>query len=221
MGIFNGLVRVADSTGIPLDDGMRTVYTEALPVMRERGFRATVFLTTGAEGNRVSWERDPAIRARPLLDGDQVRELHAAGFEIGGHTLTHPHLTELDDASLRREIERNRDDVAALTGEAPATFAYPYGDHDGRVVAALERAGYEGACTVRLPGRRMRRDPFEVERIDVSRFSRHTGRLADISFRSCLSGVFADYVRIKTIVPFMRARTFEYKERKRRDASRR
>jgi peptidoglycan/xylan/chitin deacetylase (PgdA/CDA1 family) len=211
----------ANTVCLTFDDGLRSVYSAAWPVLAQHGFRATVFLTTGAVGNCVSWERDAAIRDRPLLDGDQIGELHAGGVEMGGHTVTHPHMTECDDEALEREIVVNRESVAALTGEVPVTFAYPYGDHDDRVISALRGAGYAGACTVRLPGRVMSRDPFRVERIDVSRLSRLRGRLGKIAFRSCLSGVFADYVNIKSVLPFVRTRTFEYKERKRRDEARR
>lgn len=204
------------TAALTFDDGMETVFTAAFPVLKERGFKATVFLTTGTEGNRVSWERDDSIKARPLMSKDQVRALHEAGFEIGGHTRTHPHLTECDDPALESEIAGNRDDVASITGSPPRTFAYPYGDHDDRVVEAVRRAGYAGACTITLPGRKMRRDPYRVERFDVSRFSGHRGRLAKLSFRSSLTGVFADYVHIKRVIPFLNTRTFEYAESERR-----
>jgi len=205
---------------LTFDDGLQSVYTAAYPILRRHGFRATVFLTTGAENNRVCWERDASIPQRPLMEPEQVRELAAAGFEIGAHTRTHPHLTDLDEAALENEVAGNRDDVTALCGVPPATFAYPYGDYDERVIEAVRRAGFTGACTVELPGRRMLRDPFRVERIDVSRFSGHRGRLARISFAASLSGVFGDYVRLKGALPHYRSRTFEYKERKRKDALR-
>jgi|GEM_PF-602587 len=206
---------------LTFDDGLESVYTAAFGLLSERGFKATVFLTTGTRDNSVDWERDPSIAARRLLDGDQVVALKEGGFEIGGHTRTHPHLTELDDESLEQEIFANRDDVAEITGVRPETFAYPYGDHDDRVLSVLERAGYKGACTITPPGRSMGRDPYRVERIDVSRFSSHRGRLGKMSFISCLNGVFADYINIKRTMPFFKTRTFEYRERKRRDESRR
>jgi len=211
----------ADRVCLTFDDGLESVYTAAFPLLRQRGFTATVFLTTGTRGNKVDWERDPSIAARSLLDRDQVAALKEGGFEIGGHTRTHPHMTELDDDSLDQEIVGNRDDVTAISGRPPETFAYPYGDVDDRVVAALEGAGYKGACTITPPFRSMGRDLFRVERIDVSRFSSHRGRLGKLSFISCLNGVFADYINIKRTLPFIRKRTFEYKERMRRDESRR
>jgi peptidoglycan/xylan/chitin deacetylase (PgdA/CDA1 family) len=111
--------------------------------------------------------------------------------------------------------------VAELVGRPAETFAYPYGDYDDRVVDAVRRAGFRGACTIALPARRMQRDPFRVNRIDVCRFSGNKGVLGKLFFLSCLSGVFADYFNIKKGLPFVRTRTFEYKERRRRDASRR
>jgi len=211
----------ANTVCLTFDDGLESVYTAAYPLLRDRGFRATVFLTTGATENRVDWERDPSIAAQRLLDRDQVVALKEGGFEIGAHTRTHPHMTELDDESLEQEVFANRDDVADITGTPPEPFAYPYGDYDARVVSVLKRAGYKGACTITPPNRSMGRDPFRVERFDVSRFSSHRGGLGKMSFISCLNGVFADYINIKRTMPFFKTRTFEYKERKRRDESRR
>ena len=204
------------TAALTFDDGLESVFTAALPAMRRHGFRGTVFLVTGAEGNRVSWEREAAIRPRRLLEAAQVSELVDNGFEIGAHTRSHPHLTELSDEELDLEGAGSRDDVAARAGRAPETFAYPYGDHDDRVVASVRRAGFSGACTVRPPGRRMGRDLYRVERFDTSRFSGHGGAVGELFFLSCLNGVFADYLRIKMSLPWFRAHTFEYRENSRK-----
>lgn len=204
------------TAALTFDDGLESVYSAALPVLKAHGFRATVFLVTGAEGNCVSWEREESISSGRLLDAGQVRELADSGFEIGAHTRTHPHLTDLEDEELHREVAGSRDDVAEIAGSAPATFAYPYGDHDERVVEAVRRAGFSGACTVELPGRRMGRDLFRVERFDTSRFSGQVGKAGELFFLSCLNGVFADYLRVKKSLPLFRTHTFEYREKKRR-----
>jgi peptidoglycan/xylan/chitin deacetylase (PgdA/CDA1 family) len=101
------------------------------------------------------------------MSWDQLGELAEAGWEIGSHTRTHPHLTTLDDETLREELVRSREEVEQRLGRACPTLAYPYGDHDERVVQAAGAAGYTAAGT--LPGRLPRPRPLAWPRVGVYR----------------------------------------------------
>ncbi|HUY48430.1 MAG TPA: polysaccharide deacetylase family protein [Streptosporangiaceae bacterium] len=98
-----------------------------LATLRRDHVPATFFLT----GNFV---RDFPAAARAIA---------AAGFRIGDHTITHPHLTQLGDAAVRREILGGAQQIAAVTGANPAPlFRFPYGDADARTIALANQAGY-------------------------------------------------------------------------------
>jgi peptidoglycan/xylan/chitin deacetylase (PgdA/CDA1 family) len=72
-----------------------------------------------------------------------ARAIAAAGYRIGDHTITHPHLTQLSDAAVRREILGGARQITAVTGVSPAPlFRFPYGDVSGRTIAIANRAGY-------------------------------------------------------------------------------
>jgi peptidoglycan/xylan/chitin deacetylase (PgdA/CDA1 family) len=90
------------------------------------------------------------------LREEHVRELVAAGFEIGAHTLRHHYLPQLGDAALGTALVEGRDRLAAIAGREIRTIAYPHGGADRRVAAAARRAGYTaGFAThpeVVLPG---------------------------------------------------------------------
>lgn len=80
---------------ITFDDGYEGVHRHALPVLAELALPATVFVTTG-------WLRGlHEVGGAPdrMLDWGQVRELAAAGVEIGGHSHTHPQLDQLTPAA--------------------------------------------------------------------------------------------------------------------------
>ena len=95
--------------------------------LRRAGVPATFFLT----GNFV---RDFPAAARSIA---------AAGFRIGDHTVTHPHLTQLGDAAVRQEILGGASQITAVTGRNPAPlFRFPYGDADARTIAIANKAGY-------------------------------------------------------------------------------
>ncbi|XXF80012.1 polysaccharide deacetylase family protein [Myxococcaceae bacterium GXIMD 01537] len=90
---------------------------QAAAMLEARGMRGTFFINSGKLGQSGR------------LTVAQVRALQDAGHEIGGHTLTHPHLTELSPDDQRREICNDR--VALLNqGFRVTSFAYPFGDKD-------------------------------------------------------------------------------------------
>src|SRR5882762_10883870 len=59
------------------------------------------------------------------LSVDEVRHLAQSGFEIGGHTATHPILARADRERQREEIARNQQSIAEWVGRPPVAFAYP------------------------------------------------------------------------------------------------
>jgi len=66
-----------------------------------------------------------------------------AGYRIGDHTITHPHLTQQSDAAVRQEILGAARQITAVTGKNPAPlFRFPYGDADERVISIANSLGY-------------------------------------------------------------------------------
>jgi len=79
------------------------------------------------------------------LTPDQLRTLVAHGHEIGSHSLTHAHLPLVGADQRWREVAASREQLAAIVGEPPRFFAYPYGEYDAATIAAVQAAGYDGA----------------------------------------------------------------------------
>ena len=154
---FSGAVRGGGDRvlAVTFDDGYRSVLDRALPVLSRLGVPATVFVPTDFPGGGpMAWpgidgwlgtEHEPELVP---LSWDDLRGLAGAGWEIGSHACSHPHLTRLGDAELERELVESRRRLEAELGVACRSLAYPYGDHDDRVLAAAAAAGYEAACTV-------------------------------------------------------------------------
>lgn len=72
-----------------------------------------------------------------------ARAIAAAGYRIGDHTITHPHLTRLGDATIRREIAGGAQQITEVTGANPVPlFRFPYGDADARTITIANQAGY-------------------------------------------------------------------------------
>src|SRR5205814_1033789 len=67
----------------------------------------------------------PRALAGVMLGWAQVRELAAAGWTVGAHTVTHPNVALAAPAEAEAEIAGSRDAIAAALGDRPLHFAYP------------------------------------------------------------------------------------------------
>ena len=115
---------------------------------------------------------------------DELRQLAGDGMTIGAHTRTHPALTRLPLPEARAEIRGSRDDVRREIGVVPVIFAYPFGAHDDRVVAAVREEGFDLAVTCldghnRVPAC----DPLRLCRTNI------TPRTSSVVFRLRLSSI--------------------------------
>jgi peptidoglycan/xylan/chitin deacetylase (PgdA/CDA1 family) len=161
------------AVAVTFDDAYRSVHTLGEPILTRLGWPATVFAPTDFVGGErpMSW---PGIdhwaggefeTELVPMSWEELGGLAARGWEIGSHTCSHPHLTQLGDAELDLELERSRTVCEDHLGCRCDSIAYPYGDHDVRVAAAARRAGYRAAGT--LPGRMNAKDPLRWPRVGI------------------------------------------------------
>ena len=126
------------AVALTFDDGYTSVHTEALPVLQKLGWPATIFPVTSALGQRNRWDSGAAGELQ-IMSESALLELASAGWEIGGHTHTHPDLRTVDDEAIEADLECADLAVAELVGHPPTSFAYPYGFNDPRVRRAAGR----------------------------------------------------------------------------------
>ncbi|MCC6710502.1 MAG: polysaccharide deacetylase family protein [Gammaproteobacteria bacterium] len=95
--------------------------------------------------------RSAAPARRMMMNESEIRTLHAAGMEIGGHTVSHPILCKLPASEARREIADNKSTLEQIIGAPLTSFAYPNGkpqrDYGAEHVAMLRERGYRYALT--------------------------------------------------------------------------
>jgi peptidoglycan/xylan/chitin deacetylase (PgdA/CDA1 family) len=107
---------------ITFDDGYRDFYTDGMPILKQCGFTATIFLAT----DRI--QNTPArIEGADYLTWSDVRELHAEGICFGAHTVTHPDLRSLGPDELEQELGRSKEIIEDRLGVRVESFSYPHG----------------------------------------------------------------------------------------------
>jgi peptidoglycan/xylan/chitin deacetylase (PgdA/CDA1 family) len=103
------------------DDFPRSAVSNGARLLEEHGARGTFYLT-GSYCGRV-------VDNIPQYGADDLAALAGEGHEIGCHTFTHPRVSTLSAAALKREIDLNAGFLARhLSDFEPRTFAYPFGD---------------------------------------------------------------------------------------------
>ncbi|MFP5393771.1 MAG: polysaccharide deacetylase family protein [Gammaproteobacteria bacterium] len=236
LALPEALARLADGTLPPravcitFDDGYRSVHDLALPILKEFGLPATVFVTSGYVGAGDMWNDRiiAAVQALPdgeldlselglgayslaslgdrkatvgrlteaskylppgargdliarldqlmgqadseglMLTPEMVRTLAREGMTIGAHTISHPILTSLDDASSHLEIAGGKRQLEDIVGRPVTLFAYPNGkvgkDFDERHVRMAREAGFEAAFTTEVGAIGRAHDRYQLPR---------------------------------------------------------
>lgn len=155
-----------NAVAITFDDGMRSVYQNALPVLKDVEAPSHLYLTTGYVAGKNNWPTQPA--GAPAFDMMSWPELEAcadAGMMIESHTVSHPNLCHLDQEQIEEECETANQSIENQFGRRPRHFAYPYGIYDARVAEIVGDKYQTCATTSLLPlGRKLK--TAELPRID-------------------------------------------------------
>ncbi len=152
------------SVWITMDDGYRSTYHVAYPILKKYGFTATLFIYTdfvGVSRLAVTWP--------------QLKEMQTNGFSIGSHTITHSDLTkprpEESDADfikrVRRELEESKRIIDKKLQQHTFVLAYPFGYYDRRAINLAQEAGYSLAASVRRGGNPFFANPLALKRDQV------------------------------------------------------
>lgn len=164
--------RAPRTLAITFDDAFASVHQYAGPILHRLGVPATVFAPTAYVQTGTlcwtgidHWQSSPSTDELKPMSWDNLGGLAELGWEIGSHTRTHPHLTQLDSESLALELEGSREDLSERLGRPTETIAYPYGDVDGRVAQRAASAGYIAGAA--LSSQLERLGPYRYPRVGI------------------------------------------------------
>lgn len=136
---------------ITLDDGWKSVYTDAYPIMKEYGYPFTLFLYTkyvNSGGASLTW--------------DMIKEMMKNGASVGSHSVSHPYPSDYRrakragaenyDAFIKKELAESKKILEENLGITVESFCYPGGYKPEEMYPLLKETGYKAAFDV-LPGK--------------------------------------------------------------------
>ena len=169
------------TVGLSFDDGYWDIAEHALPILVDRGFRATVFVAPAVTGGAASfsWYRHQP----PLLSWDDIVELDGqATLRFEAHSLTHPNLLTLDEAAAWHEIVGSKRALEAQLDRPVQAFSYPAGLFGERERKLVVEAGYRVAVSCEPGVNVLGTDRFALRRRQID------ARDSLLDFRAKLAG---------------------------------
>jgi peptidoglycan/xylan/chitin deacetylase (PgdA/CDA1 family) len=157
-------LRQPGSVALTFDDGYCNLLDQALPVLDQYGFPATIFIVSEYCGRRNNWPSQPqgVVPDLPLMNWKELSALPAL-VTLAAHTLTHPHLPRLSIPECERELRGGQSQMEQRLGRPVRWLAYPYGASSPEV-RSLAAPYYDLAV-----GTSLRFLPPQADRLDLPR----------------------------------------------------
>jgi len=146
---------------ITIDDGFKSVYNLAFPVLKKYQYPATLYLYTDFIANgphQLSWA--------------EIKEMIDHGMEIGSHTLSHCNLLNMKQNEshmeylkrIEKEISLSKSILERNTGSLVESFAYPYGVYSEQIRMLAKQAGYRALLNVNSMNNSIPIDQYSLNR---------------------------------------------------------
>ncbi len=153
---------------ITFDDGFKSTYLHAFPVLKKHGFIATIFLTTDYINGFAGWikrdinliedkifnssiskkELQKITKASnfPLLTWEEIKTMDDYGMEFGSHTSSHIWLGKTTTEEIMEDILRSKSIIEEKLNKPAVFFSYPYSDYKSETKEIVKDLGFRAAC---------------------------------------------------------------------------
>tara|TARA_Y100001935_G_scaffold255380_1_gene268071 strand:+ start:1975 stop:3684 length:1710 start_codon:yes stop_codon:yes gene_type:complete len=154
---------------LSFDDGYKNNHQYLLPLLKEFGFKITLFVLAGGQLNDNSWDlkNDPQEPRHELMSLEEIKDFVKAGSEIGSHGLSHSNFTEIPKEEVFKELVSSKEILEKELGLEILSFAYPFGKFTDETEELTKKAGYRYGISTDSGGIHWADNPYAIFRANV------------------------------------------------------
>jgi peptidoglycan/xylan/chitin deacetylase (PgdA/CDA1 family) len=123
---------------LTIDDGYMSFYEHGMPLLRQYGYVATLFVNSGS------------VDSPDFMTWKQLQQLQQEGIEIGNHSYSHTQFVNLDPdqqvRQFREDLKKSQQLMGENLGRIPKLYSYPYGEYSHAMISVLKEEGIVGAA---------------------------------------------------------------------------
>lgn len=152
---------------VTFDDGYEDNYFEAFSILKQFGFRVTIYLVSDYIGQTNFWDNGRYFQKK-LLSVEQIMEMERYGIRFGSHTRRHTDLRKLQLIEIENDLKESKANLERLLTKPVESFSYPWGRWRPEYISLLQKAGYKCAVAGATYGKnKLPRDQYKLHRIEI------------------------------------------------------
>jgi peptidoglycan/xylan/chitin deacetylase (PgdA/CDA1 family) len=152
---------------ITFDDALEDAIDNSVPILESFGFKAVYYVTTGYVGTKSDWMIPEVNLVFQVASWPKIMNLNSLGFELGSHSVTHPHLNEVPADECFRELTGSRQTLEDILGHEVRHMAYPHGAFNENVKDLAYASGYYTAATCEPTFAKLSDDLLSLPRFNI------------------------------------------------------
>jgi peptidoglycan/xylan/chitin deacetylase (PgdA/CDA1 family) len=152
--------------GLTFDDAYRDFIDEGMPVLASVNARATLYAPAAHLGLPASWDAGSKTGA-DVLDAAGLREVVAAGHELGSHGNRHVPMDVLSDEVVAEEVTTAKRVLENVVQRDVPSFCYPHGYASARTAELVRLGGHANGCVIGYRPFSLEGDHMRVTRVII------------------------------------------------------
>ncbi len=165
--VENDYEKIEKNLIITFDDGFYDNIIFGLPLFKKLKIKPIIFVIVGYVSTDKVWDRYKDYEKDRFMKWEEIKEIINQDIEIGSHTLSHPHLTQITLEKAKEEIFSSKKVLEDKIGKEVKFFCYPYGEFNENIIEFVKIAGYRYAFVTPKKNIKIKNSKYTLRRVGI------------------------------------------------------